>query len=42
MIVLHEHLANSCLGESVLAVGLHEEAARIFEDPRLDQEYSGK
>jgi len=42
MIVLHERLANSRLGESVLAVGLHEEAARIFEDPRLDEEYSGK
>ncbi len=42
MIVLHECLANAGLGEHVLPVGLHEEAARIVKDTWLDQEYSGK
>ena len=42
MIVLHEGLANARLGERVLPVGLHEEAARVAKDAGLDQQDSGK
>ena len=40
MIVLHERSRDAGACQYVLAIGFHEEAARVFEDSRLDQQYT--
>ncbi len=42
MVILHEVVVNASLGECLGAIGFHEEAASIFVDLGLDDNYSRK
>ena len=42
MIVLHELLVDAGVRQHVLAIGFHEEAARVLVDSRLHHQHAGQ